>query len=248
MVMGTGAAPLYNPWNTVEAAFRHMGKVADLYYESAVVLVSLISLSKYFEATSRSRIPDTIGALMSLTPEIVLHLPAPDRADQAEEAPIRVVHMGDYLQVKPGGRTPVDGMVTNDAPSVDASMPTGGSMPIPIGVGSSMAGGTMSTAGSLTIRAGRAGTDTASSRIVKLVHETQSSKALVARLIDDVNPILAPTVTVLAVVADTGRLYWGHVPVSEALCVFVAVLVVACSCALGLAAPISVMMVTDRGV
>ena len=236
VAMGTGAAFLYSLWNTVEVALGHTGKVMDLYYESAAVLISLISLGKYLEAVSRFRMSDAIGALMNLTPETALRLPAPDKADQAEEVPVKVVRVGDYLQVKPGGRIPVDGVVTNGASSVDASMLTGESMPVPVGVGSSVAGGTMNTTGSFIMRAERVGADTALSRIIKLVREAQSSKAPIARLADDVSLIFVPTVMALAVIAGAGWLYWGHVPVSEAFRIFVAVLVVACPCALGLVA------------
>ena len=244
VAMGTGAAFLYSLWNTVEVALGHTGKVMDLYYESAAVL---ISLGKYLEAVSRFCMSDAIGALMNLTPETALRLPAPDKADQAEEVPVKVVRVGDYLQVKPGGRIPVDGVVTNGASSVDASMLTGESMPVPVGVGSSVAGGTMNTTGSFIMRAERVGADTALSRIIKLVREAQSSKAPIARLADDVSLIFVPTVMALAVIAGAGWLYWGHVPVSEAFRIFVAVLVVACPCALGLATPISIMVATGRG-
>lgn len=247
VAMGTGAAFLYSLWNTVEVALGHTGKVMELYYESAAVLISLISLGKYLEAVSRFRMSDAIGALMNLTPETALRLPAPDKADQAEEVPVKVVRVGDYLQVKPGGRIPVDGVVTNGASSVDASMLTGESMPVPVGVGSSVAGGTMNTTGSFIMRAERVGADTALSRIIKLVREAQSSKAPIARLADDVSLIFVPTVMALAVIAGAGWLYWGHVPVSEAFRIFVAVLVVACPCALGLATPISIMVATGRG-
>ena len=246
VAMGTGAAFLYSLWNTVEVALGHTGKVMDLYYESAAVLISLISLGKYLEAVSRFRMSDAIGALMNLTPETALRLPAPDKADQAEEVPVKVVRVGDYL-VKPGGRIPVDGVVTNGASSVDASMLTGESMPVPVGVGSSVAGGTMNTTGSFIMRAERVGADTALSRIIKLVREAQSSKAPITRLADDVSLIFVPTVMALAVIAGAGWLYWGHVPVSEAFRIFVAVLVVACPCALGLATPISIMVATGRG-
>ena len=247
VAMGTGAAFLYSLWNTIEVALGHTGKVMDLYYESAAVLISLISLGKYLEAVSRFRMSDAIGALMNLTPETALRLPATDKADQAEEVPVKVVRVGDYLQVKPGGRIPVDGVVTNGASSVDASMLTGESMPVPVGVGSSVAGGTMNTTGSFIMRAERVGADTALSRIIKLVREAQSSKAPIARLADDVSLIFVPTVMALAVIAGAGWLYWGHVPVSEAFRIFVAVLVVACPCALGLATPISIMVATGRG-
>ncbi len=247
VAMGTGAAFLYSLWNTVEVALGHTDKVMDLYFESAAVLISLISLGKYLEAVSRFRMSDAIGALMNLTPETALRLPSPDQPDQAEEVPVKSVHVGDYLQVKPGGRIPVDGVVTSGASSVDASMLTGESMPVPVGVGSSVAGGTMNTTGSFIMKAERVGADTALSRIIRLVREAQSSKAPIARLADDVALVFVPTVMALAAIAGAGWLYWGHVPVSEAFRIFVAVLVVACPCALGLATPISIMVATGRG-
>lgn len=247
VAMGTGAAFLYSLWNTVEIALGHTGKVHDLYYESAAVLITLISLGKYLEAVSRFRMSDAIGALMNLTPETALRLAAPGRSDQAEEVPVKAVRVGDYLQVKPGGRIPVDGTVTSGSSSVDASMLTGESMPVPVSEGSAVAGGTMNTTGAFVMRAERVGADTALARIIKLVREAQSTKAPIARLADEVSLVFVPTVMALAVIAGLGWLYWGDVPVPEAFRIFVAVLVVACPCALGLATPISIMVATGRG-
>ncbi len=247
VAMGTGAAFLYSLWNTAEVALGHPGKVMDLYYESAAVLISLISFGKYLEAVSRFRMSDAIGALMNLTPETALRLPAPDQPDQAEEVPVKNVRVGDYLQVRPGGRIPVDGVVTSGASSVDASMLTGESMPVSVGVGSTVAGGTMNTTGTFVMKAEHVGSDTALSRIIKLVREAQSTKAPIARLADEVSLVFVPTVMALAVIAASSWLFFGQVPVSEAFRIFVAVLVVACPCALGLATPISIMVATGRG-
>lgn len=247
VAMGTGAAFLYSLWNTVEVALGHTAKVHDLYFESAAVLITLISLGKYLEAVSRFRMSDAIGALMNLTPETALRLASPGQPDQVEEVPVKAVRVGDYLQVKPGGRIPVDGVVTSGSSSVDASMLTGESMPVPVAEGSGVAGGTMNTTGAFVMRAERVGADTALSRIIKLVREAQSTKAPIARLADEVSLVFVPTVMALAVVAGGGWLFLGHVPVSEAFRIFVAVLVVACPCALGLATPISIMVATGRG-
>lgn len=247
VAMGTGAAFLYSLWNTVEIALGHTGKVHDLYYESAAVLITLISLGKYLEAVSRFRMSDAIGALMNLTPETALRLVSPGGSDQTQEVPVKAVRVGDYLQVKPGGRIPVDGTVTSGSSSVDASMLTGESMPVPVSEGSAVAGGTMNTTGAFVMRAERVGADTALARIIKLVREAQSTKAPIARLADEVSLVFVPTVMALAVIAGLGWLYWGHAPVPEAFRIFVAVLVVACPCALGLATPISIMVATGRG-
>ena len=246
VAMGTGAAFLYSLWNTIEIALGHPAKVMDLYYESAAVLISLISFGKYLEAVSRFRMSDAIGSLMNLTPETALRL-SPEHPDQIEEVPVKIVRVGDLLQVRPGGRIPVDGTVTSGASSVDASMLTGESMPVPVGKGSAVAGGTINTTGSFVMRAERVGADTALSRIIRLVREAQSSKAPIARLADEVSLIFVPTVMALAVIAGGAWLFLGHVPVSEAFRIFVAVLVVACPCALGLATPISIMVATGRG-
>lgn len=247
VAMGTGAAFLYSLWNTAEVALGHPDKVMDLYYESAAVLISLISFGKYLEAVSRFRMSDAIGALMNLTPETALRLPAPDQTDQAEEVPVKSVRVGDWLQVRPGGRIPVDGVVTSGSSSVDASMLTGESMPVPVGVGSPVAGGTMNTTGTFVMKAEHVGSDTALSRIIRLVREAQSTKAPIARLADEVSLIFVPTVMALAVIAASSWLFFGQVPISEAFRIFVAVLVVACPCALGLATPISIMVATGRG-
>ena len=126
-------------------------------------------------------------------------------------------------------------------------MLTGESMPVPVAEGSTVAGGTMNTTGAFVMRAERVGADTALARIITLVREAQSTKAPIARLADEVSLIFVPTVMALAVIAGLGWLYWGHAPVPEAFRIFVAVLVVACPCALGLATPISIMVATGRG-
>lgn len=279
VAVGTGAAFLYSLWNTFEVALGETAKVADLYYESAAVLITLISLGKYLEALSRFRMSDAIGALMNLTPETALKLtpstpestpstladlakvpvefvedvmsltpPSPAApAFQITEIPVKAVQVGDLLQVRPGGRIPVDGVLTEGTSSVDASMLTGESMPVAVSAGDAVAGGTMNTTGSFVMRAERVGADTALARIIKLVREAQSSKAPIARLADDVSLVFVPAVMVLALLAGLSWLYWGHAPLSEALRIFVAVLVVACPCALGLATPISIMVATGRG-
>ncbi|MEG2140431.1 MAG: heavy metal translocating P-type ATPase, partial [Bilophila sp.] len=287
VALGTGAAFLYSLWNTLEVALGQSAKVMDLYYESAAVLITLISLGKYFEALSRFRMSDAIGALMHLTPETALKLtpaapattpsvpestaaalselealpvtlaeavmatttglPADALAVGVTEIPVSAVQVGDLLQVRPGARIPVDGVVTAGESSVDASMLTGESMPVPVTVGTFVAGGTMNTTGAFVMQAERIGADTALARIIRLVREAQSSKAPIARLADDVSLVFVPAVMALALLAGLGWFFFGHAPVSEALRIFVAVLVVACPCALGLATPISIMVATGRG-
>ena len=232
VAMGTGAAFLYSLWNTVEVALGHTGKVMDLYYESAAVLISLISLGKYLEAVSRFRMSDAIGALMNLTPETALRLPAPDKADQAEEVPVKVVRVGDYLQVKPGGRIPVDGVVTNGASSVDASMLTGESMPVAKRPGSYVYAGTVVEEGQCVVCVEKASGGGRYDRIVRMIEESEKLKSTAedraSRLADRLVPYT---------LGGTALTYLLTRNVTKTL----SVLMVDFSCALKLAIPIAVL-------
>ncbi len=253
VALGTGSALVYSLWNTLDAALGNAAAIHDLYYESAAVLITLISLGKYLESLSRFRMSDAIGSLMRLAPETAWRVPGSREGKQvhAEEVPLASVVVGDLLQVRPGGRVPVDGQIEEGTSAVDASMLTGESMPIPVGPGDTVTGGTLNTTGTFLMRASHVGLDTALARIIRLVQEAQSSKAPIARLADRVSLIFVPAVMALAVVAGLSWLLWGHVSgnalPSDALRIFVAVLVVACPCALGLATPISIMVATGRG-
>lgn len=255
VAVGTGAAFLYSLWNTAVILLSsseavRMTAAMDLYYESVAVLISLISLGKFFELLSRMRTSDALGALMRLTPETALRLTgkgSADTQDEVEEVSLADVKPGDLLQIRPGSRIPVDGVVVRGASAVDASMLTGESMPVEVGADSAVTGGTLNTTGVFVMQAQRVGADTAIARMARMVREAQGSKAPIARMADTVSLWFVPAVMMLALASGFLWYLVGNVPASEAMRVFVAVLVVACPCALGLATPMSIMVATGRG-
>ncbi|WP_338669123.1 heavy metal translocating P-type ATPase [Pseudodesulfovibrio methanolicus] len=246
VAMGTGAAFLYSLWNTLALVFG-LGDphvlALDLYYESAAVLIAMISLGKYFEARSKLKTSDAIRALMQLAPDTATLL------KDGEQVPIAVaeVEPGDLLLIKPGERIPVDGTVTDGRSSVDESMLTGEPMPVGKQAGDSVAGGTLNTSGALTMRADRVGNDTMLARIVKLVQEAQGSKAPIANMADRISFYFVPAVMLTALVAGLAWYFLGQAGFPFSLRIFVAVMVIACPCAMGLATPVSIMVSAGRG-
>ena len=249
VAMGTGAALLYSLWSTVEIAAAvspeqaHQA-VMGLYYESAGMLIALISLGKYMEAVSRTRTSEAIRGLMELTPEKVERM-MPDGS--VKELSVSSVMPGDRLLIKPGSRIPVDGVVAEGSSSLDMSSLTGESMPVDVAAGDEVNAGTLNISGSFVMEARRVGSDTALARIIHLVREAQGSKAPIAGLADRISLYFVPAVIAVATAAGLAWLFLGDLPFGEALRVFVAVLVVACPCALGLATPMSIMVATGRG-
>ena len=205
----------------------------DLYYESAAVLIAMISLGKYFEARSKLKTSDAIQALMQLAPDTATLL------KDGEQVPIAVaeVEPGDLLLIKPGERIPVDGTVTDGRSSVDESMLTGEPMPVGKQAGDPVAGGTLNSSGALTMRADRVGNDTMLARIVKLVQEAQGSKAPIANLADRISFYFVPAVMLTALIAGLAWYFIGQAGFPFSLRIFVAVMVIACPCAMGLATP-----------
>lgn len=249
VAMGTGAALLYSLWSTLEIVVAPSPEeahqaVMGLYYESAGMLIALISLGKYLEAVSRTRTSEAIRGLMELTPEQVERM-LPDGS--VRDIPVRAVMPGDRLLIKPGSRIPVDGVVSEGSSALDMSSLTGESMPVDVNEGDEVNAGTLNVSGSFVMEARRVGADTALARIIHLVREAQGSKAPIAGLADRISLYFVPAVMAVATVAALAWLLFGHLPFGEALRVFVAVLVVACPCALGLATPMSIMVATGRG-
>ncbi len=247
--MGTGAALLYSLWSTFEIAFAttpeavHAG-VMGLYYESAGMLIALISLGKYLESLSRTRTSEAIRGLMELTPDSVERVL---ENGETREISVKSVLPGDRLLIKPGSRIPVDGVVFEGQSALDMSSLTGESIPVDVKEGDEVSAGTLNVSGAFVMEAQRVGADTALARIIHLVREAQGSKAPIASLADRISLYFVPTVILLATAAGLGWLWLGGLPFGEALRVFVAVLVVACPCALGLATPMSIMVATGRG-
>ncbi|NCB62520.1 MAG: cadmium-translocating P-type ATPase [Clostridia bacterium] len=214
----------------------------DLYFESAGMILTLITLGKYLETRSKGKTGEAISRLMDLAPKTALVL-----RDGAElELPVEEVGLGDLIVIKPGSSIPVDGVVTEGTSSVDESALTGESLPVEKGPGDKVAAATINKSGAFVFRATRVGEDTTLAQMIRLVDEAASSKAPIAKLADRVAGVFVPVVIVLAVLTTAVWLLLGH-GVAFALTAGVAVLVISCPCALGLATPVAIMVGTGKG-
>jgi len=245
VAVGTGAALAYSLANLVlillgsDPAARAM----DLYFESAGVLLAMISLGKYLEASAKYKTSGAIAALMRLTPDTATLV----RGGIEETVPLDEVEPGDTLLVRPGERVPVDGEVVSGETRLDEAMLTGEAMPVAKKTGDAVTGGTQNTTGAIVVRATRVGEDTTLARIVDLVRQAQGSKAPIANLADTVSFYFVPVVMAVALVAGLAWHFLGGAEFSFSLRIFVAVMVIACPCAMGLAVPTSIMVGTGRG-
>jgi Cu+-exporting ATPase len=245
VAVGTGAALVYSLWNTVEIwlGLDAVARAMDLYYESAGVLIAMISLGKYFEARSVSRTTGAVRALMQLAPDTATLL---DRESE-RLIPVEEIEPGDRLRIRPGERLPVDGEVVDGESHVDESMLTGEPLPVRRVPGARVFGGTLNTTGSLIMRASHVGEDTVLARIVRLVRDAQGSKAPIASLADTISYYFVPVVMALALLSALGWYLFSDETFVFALRVGISVLVIACPCAMGLATPTSIMVGTGRG-
>ena len=214
----------------------------DLYFESAGTIVTLITVGKYLEARSKGRTSDAISKLMNLAPKTAVVL----REGEEISIPLDQVQVGDTVVVRPGQSVPVDGIVLEGSSAVDESALTGESIPVEKGPGDKVIGATVNRSGYFTFRASKVGDDTTLAQIIRLVEEANSSKAPIAKLADRVSGIFVPTVIAIAIVAATVWLLLGY-PVDFALSIGIAVLVISCPCALGLATPTAIMVGTGKG-
>ncbi|HWR03606.1 MAG TPA: heavy metal translocating P-type ATPase [Humidesulfovibrio sp.] len=248
VAVGTGAAFLHSLWNTALILLGDMPthRAHDLYYESAAVLLAMISLGKYLEARSRLKTTGAVRALLSLAPDTATVLRQGQLGPEEVRVPAAEVIPGDTVLVRPGERLPVDGVVLSGSGGVDESMLTGESLPVAKAVGDRVAAGTLNGAGALTVRADKTGEDTMLARIVDMVQQAQGSKAPIANLADRISAVFVPAVMGIAVLAGLGWLLAGA-GAPFALKIFTAVLVIACPCAMGLATPMSIMVATGRG-
>ncbi|ACB77665.1 heavy metal translocating P-type ATPase [Opitutus terrae PB90-1] len=218
--------------------------VVDLYFEAAAVIVVLVLLGQVLELRARARTSGAIKALLNLTPPTALRI----ANDRDEEIPLSEVSVGDRLRVRPGAKVPVDGEVEQGPSSVDESMLTGESMPVEKSPGDRVTGGTVNTTGSLVIRAEKVGADTMLARIVKMVAEAQRSRAPIQGLADRVAAVFVPAVIAVAALSFVLWYFVGPEPrLAYAIVSAVAVLIIACPCALGLATPMSIMVGVGRG-
>jgi Cu+-exporting ATPase len=245
IAIGTGAAFVYSTWNLVEIALGHepMARAMDLYFESAAVIITMVMLGKFLETKSKVRTSDAIRQLMTLAPRTATRI----RDNRQEIIALEQIRPGDILLVKPGERIPVDGRLEQGQTSVDESMLTGESLPVTKKPGDALIGGTLNAHGSIRMVAERIGRDTVLARIIRLVQEAQGSKAPIASLVDRLSLYFVPAVIVVAVCSGLAWYFIGQEPFTFALRIFIAVLVIACPCAMGLAAPTAIMVGTGRG-
>ncbi len=250
IALGTGAAYFYSlaaglfP-SLFPDSFRAVDGQLPVYFEPAAVITTLVLLGQVLELRARGQTASAIRALLKLAP-LTAHRLRPDGAD--EDVPLEQVHPGDRLRVRPGEKTPVDGVVVEGASAVDESMITGESMPVEKTAGSAVTGGTVNGTGSFVMRAERVGSDTLLARIVRMVGDAQRSRAPIQRLADQVASYFVPAVLAVAAITFVAWAWLGPAPrMAHGLVNAVAVLIIACPCALGLATPMSIMVGTGRG-
>ena len=222
--------------------FAHMAAM-DLYFESAAMILTLITLGKYFEARAKGKTTDAIAQLMDLSPKTAIRRNV-DGAE--EEVPVEQVRSGDILIVRAGAGVPVDGVVIEGAGTVDESVITGESVPVDKGVGAAVTGATVNRTGWFAMRAERVGADTVLAGIVRMVDEATSSKAPIEKLADKISGVFVPVVIAIALVTFIIWMFVGA-GVATALSHAISVLVISCPCALGLATPTAIMVGTGRG-
>jgi P-type Cu+ transporter len=250
IAMGTGVAYVYSVVATTfprifPASFRSMGDRPDVYFEAAAAIVTLVLLGQVLELRARSRTSSAIRALLDLSPKMARVI----FADGTErDIPLDQVQPGDTLRVRPGDKIPVDGVVIDGSSAVDESMITGESMPVEKGTGARVIGATVNGSGALVMRAERVGSETMLAQIVQLVSQAQRSRAPIQRLADKVAGWFVPAVIAIAVVTFIAWAVFGPEPrYAHAIVNAVAVLIIACPCALGLATPMAIMVGTGRG-
>jgi len=243
VALGTSAAFLYSLYGTYHVLEGHAHFAMNLYYESAGVILTLITLGKYFEAVSKGKTSMAIQTLVGLAPKMATVL----RDGQEVEVPVEEVQVGDLIRVKPGEKVPVDGIVTEGNSTVDESMLTGESIPVSKSVGDEVIGASLNKTGSFILKATKIGKDTALSQIIQLVEQAQGSKAPIAKLADKVSGVFVPIVIVLALVSGLAWYFLGQESWVFALTITISVLVIACPCALGLATPTAIMVGTGKG-
>jgi Cu+-exporting ATPase len=248
--LGTGAAYLNSLAATLfpqlfPASFRDMRGAVPVYFEAAAVITTLVLLGQVLELRARQQTSGAIRSLLNLVPQQA-HLLAADGTER--DVVLGQVKPGDRLRVRPGERVPVDGVIREGASAIDESMVTGEPMPVEKIAGDKVTGGTLNTSGSFIMEAERVGNETMLAQIVKLVSEAQRSRAPMQRLADKVAGYFVPAVIAAAILAFLGWALFGPEPrLAHGLVAAVAVLIIACPCALGLATPMSIMVAVGRG-
>ena len=254
IAMGTGVAYVYSVVATLfpqifPASFRSMGNSPDVYFEAAAAIVTLVLLGQVLELRARSQTSSAIRALLDLSPKMARLISENGSEDGSErDIPLEDVKPGDRLRVRPGEKIPVDGVVLEGLSAVDESMITGESVPVEKTAASRVIGATVNGNGALVMRAERVGSETMLAQIVQMVSQAQRTRAPIQRLADKVAGWFVPAVIAIAVVTFTVWVTFGPEPrFAHAIVNAVAVLIIACPCALGLATPMSIMVGTGRG-
>lgn len=236
IAIGTGAAFLYSLWRTVQG-----GHHVEVYYEVAAAIIALILLGRWLEAGAKGRTGEAIRKLLEIEAKTAFVI----RDGVEAEVPIGEVRVGDIVAVRPGGRVPVDGLVTEGESSVDEAMLTGESLPVDKAPGDRVFGGTINAHGALRFEATAVGSESALARIIDLVRKAQGSRAPIQKLADKITGIFVPVVLIIAVATFIGWFVAGA-GFEAGMIHAVAVLIIACPCALGLATPTAVMVATGR--
>ncbi|WP_227013457.1 heavy metal translocating P-type ATPase [Paenibacillus psychroresistens] len=243
IVLGTSAAYLYSLYGTFKWEFSISHHPAQLYYETSAILITLIILGKLFETKARGRTSEAIKSLMSLQAKTALV----SREGQEVNLPIEQVQVGDIIIVKPGEKIPVDGRIIDGFSSLDESMLTGESIPVEKVIGDSVVGATLNKNGRLRIQATQVGEATVLAQIIKVVEDAQGSKAPIQRIADKISAVFVPIVIAIAALTFIVWYFWiSPDEFAQALENAIAVLVIACPCALGLATPTSIMAGSGR--
>ena len=251
IALGSAASVVYSVFAIYSMAYamghgdlmtaHHYGM--ELYFESAAMILTLITVGKYMETRSKGKTSEAISKLMDLAPKTATVL----RGGVEQEIPVEEVVTGDTIIVKPGQRIPVDGKIIEGFSAVDESAITGESIPVEKQVGDTVIGATVNKSGYFRMTATRVGRDTTLSQIIALVEEAGASKAPIAKLADKVSGVFVPVVITIAVLAAVIWFVAGNQPFSFALSIGIAVLVISCPCALGLATPTAIMVGTGKG-
>jgi len=239
--IGTTAAFLYSLFAVYQIMFMRNVDYA-MYFESAGVILTLITLGKYLESVTKGKTSEAIKKLMGLAPKTAIII----RNNDEIEISIDEVEVGDIVVVRPGEKMPVDGEVVEGITSVDESMLTGESMPVEKKLGDKIIGASINKNGSIKYKATKVGKDTALAQIITLVENAQGSKAPIARMADVISSYFVPVVIGLALIAGLAWYFSGETGIFS-LTIFISVLVIACPCALGLATPTAIMVGTGKG-
>ncbi|MBI3973065.1 MAG: copper-translocating P-type ATPase [Chloroflexi bacterium] len=245
VAVGTSAAYVYSAFATFfPQVLAGAGIMPETYFDSSTIIVGLILLGRYLEHRARGQTSAAIKKLIGLQPKTAQVI----RNGEEHDVPVEMVQIEDIVRVRPGEKIPVDGVVLEGRSAVDESMLTGESLPVEKGPGDQVIGATLNATGAFTFRATRVGTDTTLAQIVKLVQEAQGSKAPIQRLADLISSYFVPVVLVVSAFTFGVWYVFGPEPqVTFALTTFIAVLIIACPCAMGLATPTAIMVGTGQG-